>query len=74
MANVLPNYVLVMHWKRLEILVTDITLSLSVSHGRLSPLQKAFPQDMQMYDDGKCTNMSPKKSSTFKSFLYNVVV
>ena len=25
MANVLPNYVLVMHWKRLEILVTDIT-------------------------------------------------
>ena len=25
MANVLPNYVLVMHWQRLEILVTDIT-------------------------------------------------
>ena len=23
MANVLPNYVLVMHWQRLEILVTD---------------------------------------------------
>ena len=25
MANVLPNYVLLMHWQRLEILVTDIT-------------------------------------------------
>ena len=25
MANTLPNYVLVMHWQRLEILVTDIT-------------------------------------------------
>ena len=25
MANVVPNYVLVMHWQRLEILVTDIT-------------------------------------------------
>ena len=25
MSNVLPNYVLVMHWQRLEILVTDIT-------------------------------------------------
>ena len=25
MANVLPNYVLVMHWQRLLILVTDIT-------------------------------------------------
>ena len=25
MANVLPNYMLVMHWQRLEILVTDIT-------------------------------------------------
>ena len=25
MANMLPNYVLVMHWQRLEILVTDIT-------------------------------------------------
>ena len=24
-ANVLPNYMLVMHWPRLEILVTDIT-------------------------------------------------
>ena len=24
-ANMLPNYVLVMHWQRLEILVTDIT-------------------------------------------------
>ena len=42
MANVLPYYVLVMHWQRLELLVTDITevnpVSLSVSHGRLSPL------------------------------------
>ena len=25
MANVLPNYMLVMHWQRLEILFTDIT-------------------------------------------------
>ena len=25
MANVLPYYVLVMHWQRLELLVTDIT-------------------------------------------------
>jgi hypothetical protein len=25
MANVLPNYMLAMHWQRLEILVTDIT-------------------------------------------------
>ena len=25
MAIVLPNYMLVMHWQRLEILVTDIT-------------------------------------------------
>ena len=25
MANVLPNYMLVMHWQRLEILVTDNT-------------------------------------------------
>ena len=31
MANVLPNYVLVMHWQRLEILVTDITEVNSVS-------------------------------------------
>ena len=25
MTNVVPNYVLVMHWQRLQILVTDIT-------------------------------------------------
>ena len=37
MAIVLPNYMLVMHWQRLEILVTDITevnLSLAFSSAK----------------------------------------
>ena len=39
MANVLPNYMLVMHWQRLEILVTDITEVNSVS---FCPSREAF--------------------------------
>ena len=30
------------------------SLFLSVSHGRLSSLQKAFPQDLHVYNNGKC--------------------
>ena len=40
MANVLPNYMLVMHWQRLEILVTDITVVNPVS---LCLSKEAFP-------------------------------
>ena len=75
MANVLPNYMLVMHWQRLEILATDITevnpvfICLCLSPGGLSPLQKAFPRDFQVYDDGKCTKLSPIK----KALLSKVV-
>ena len=29
--------------------------------GRLSPLQKAFSQLLQVLDDGKCTKLSPIK-------------
>ena len=39
MANVLPNYVLFMHWQRLEILVTDIT---EVNPVSLCPSREAF--------------------------------
>ena len=47
------------------------TLFLSVSHGWLSQLQKANPQDLQVYDDGKCLKLSPikKKGSSFKSCI-----
>ena len=72
MANVLPNYVLFMHWQRLEILVTDITEVNPVSHGRLSLLQKAFPQDLQVYDERKCTKLSPIKSFFFQKFYSRV--
>ena len=65
MANVLPNYMLVMHWQRHEILVTDITevnpASLCLFASLLFPLQKAFPHELQVYDDGKCTKLSPIK-------------
>ena len=48
------------------------TLFISVSHGRLSPLQKAFPQDLQVYDDGKCTKLSPIKSFWFQKLYCRV--
>ena len=47
-------------------------LFLSVSHGRLSSLQKAFPQDFQVYDDGKCTKLSPIERFFFQK-LYSRV-
>ena len=39
MANVLPNHVLVIHWQRLEILVTDIT---EVNPVSFCPSREAF--------------------------------
>ena len=61
-------------------------LSLSVYHGRLSPLQKEFSQGLQVYEDGKCRKLSPIKRFFFQKFiaeyalcwvfvhLYNVIV
>ena len=45
------------------------TLSLSVFHRRLYPLQKAFSKDLQVYDDGKWTKLSPIKKVLISKVL-----
>ena len=40
--------------------------------GRLSPLQKTFPQVLQVYDDGNCTKLSPIKRFFFKKYISRV--